>query len=196
MIDKRLLFFKFIKYLSIKLIFDYLHHLGPKKLTSLMKLPKTREVMAESLIKMLIAGPDVSLSGSPTVSPTTAATCNSFITSALSEYCLSLAQFASPSLRAARSSLIFPMFTPSFFASALNADLLFSISFLAMSQAPPVFEAEMATQTPETIIPARSPSTAAGPKKIPAINGDKITSAPGKTIFLNEALVEIIIHPQ
>jgi hypothetical protein len=40
---------------------------------------------------MLIAGPDVSLSGSPTVSPTTAATCNSFITSALSEYCLSLA---------------------------------------------------------------------------------------------------------
>jgi len=91
MIDKRLLFFKFIKYLSIKLIFDYLHHLGPKKLTSLMKLPKTRDVMAESLIKMLIAGPDVSLSGSPTVSPTTAATCNSFITSALSEYCLSLA---------------------------------------------------------------------------------------------------------
>lgn len=91
MIDKRLLFFKFIKYLSIKLIFDYLYHLGPKKLTSLMKLPKTREVMAESLIKMLIAGPDVSLSGSPTVSPTTAATCNSFITSALSEYCLSLA---------------------------------------------------------------------------------------------------------
>lgn len=91
MIDKRLLFFKFIKYLSIKLIFDHLHNFGPKKLTSLMKLPKTREVMAESLIKMLIAGPDVSLSGSPTVSPTTAATCNSFITSALSEYCLSLA---------------------------------------------------------------------------------------------------------
>ena len=60
MIDKRLLFFKFIKYLSIKLIFNHLDHLGPKKLTSLMKLPKTREVMAESLIKMLIAGPDVS----------------------------------------------------------------------------------------------------------------------------------------
>jgi hypothetical protein len=37
------------------------------------------------------------------------------------------------------------MFTPSFFASALNADLLFSISFFALSQAPPVFEAEMAT---------------------------------------------------
>jgi hypothetical protein len=37
------------------------------------------------------------------------------------------------------------MFTPSFFASALNADHLFSISFLALSQAPPVFEAEMAT---------------------------------------------------
>ena len=90
MIDKRLLVFKFIKYLSFKLIFNHFHDLGPKKLTSLMKLPKTREVMAESLIKMLLAGPDVSLSGSPTVSPTTAATCNSFITSALSEYSLSL----------------------------------------------------------------------------------------------------------
>jgi hypothetical protein len=55
-----------------------------------MKLPKTSEVIAESLIKMLMAGPDVSLSGSPTVSPTTAATCNSFITSALSENDLSL----------------------------------------------------------------------------------------------------------
>jgi len=41
-----------------------------------MKLPKTREVMAESLIRILIAGPEVSLSGSPTVSPTTAASCN------------------------------------------------------------------------------------------------------------------------
>ena len=30
------------------------------------------DVMAESLIKMLIDGPDVSLRGSPTVSPTTA----------------------------------------------------------------------------------------------------------------------------
>lgn len=90
MIDKRLLVFKFIKYLSFKLIFNHFHNFGPKKLTSLMKLPKTREVMAESLIKMLMAGPDVSLSGSPTVSPTTAATCNSFITSALSEYSLSL----------------------------------------------------------------------------------------------------------
>jgi hypothetical protein len=37
-----------------------------------------------------MAGPDVSLSGSPTVSPTTAATCNSFKVSALSENCLSL----------------------------------------------------------------------------------------------------------
>ena len=31
--------------------------------------------MAESLTRMLIAGPEVSLSGSPTVSPITAATC-------------------------------------------------------------------------------------------------------------------------
>ena len=121
MIDKRLLFFKFIKYLSIKLIYiNHIHYLGPKKLTSLMKLPKTSEVMAESLIKMLMAGPDVSLSGSPTVSPTTAATCNSFMTSALSENCLVLAYSASPSLRPASFSLIPASFTFSFFATALN----------------------------------------------------------------------------
>jgi hypothetical protein len=37
------------------------------------KVPNTREVIAESLMRMLILGPEVSLSGSPTVSPTTAA---------------------------------------------------------------------------------------------------------------------------
>merc|ERR1712195_69514 len=41
-----------------------------------MKVPKTREVMAESLTRMLMEGPEVSLSGSPTVSPTTAAACS------------------------------------------------------------------------------------------------------------------------
>lgn len=45
------------------------------------------------------------------------------------------------------------------------------------------------------MIPARSPSTAAGPKKIPATNGERITRAPGRIIFLREALVEIIMHP-
>jgi len=38
------------------------------------KDPNTRETIAESLMRMLIAGPEVSLRGSPTVSPTTAAT--------------------------------------------------------------------------------------------------------------------------
>jgi len=37
------------------------------------KDPKTNDVMAESLMRMLIEGPDVSFSGSPTVSPQTAA---------------------------------------------------------------------------------------------------------------------------
>ena len=40
---------------------------------SAMKPPKMREVMAESLMRMLMEGPLVSLRGSPTVSPTTAA---------------------------------------------------------------------------------------------------------------------------
>jgi hypothetical protein len=110
-----------------------------------MKLPKTREVIAESLIRILMAGPEVSLSGSPTVSPTTAATCNSFILSALSENSYNLFLSLSLKLGLASSSLILSSLTPSFFASALNADLLFSISFFALSQAPPVLEADMAT---------------------------------------------------
>lgn len=40
---------------------------------SAKKVPNTKLVMADNLIKMLIDGPLVSLSGSPTVSPTTAA---------------------------------------------------------------------------------------------------------------------------
>ena len=39
----------------------------------LKKSPNTSEVMAESLIKILIEGPEVSFNGSPTVSPVTAA---------------------------------------------------------------------------------------------------------------------------
>ena len=87
--------------------------------------------MAESLIKMLIAGPEVSFNGSPTVSPITAATLSSLILSPCS-----LA--VSPYL----SHLV--LISPEAY-SALNVDLVFSISFLQLSQAPPVFEAEMAT---------------------------------------------------
>ena len=39
----------------------------------LKKSPKTSEVIAESFIRILIDGPEVSLSGSPIVSPLTAA---------------------------------------------------------------------------------------------------------------------------
>jgi len=40
---------------------------------SAKKVPKTKLVMADNLIRMLMDGPLVSLRGSPTVSPTTAA---------------------------------------------------------------------------------------------------------------------------
>jgi hypothetical protein len=53
-----------------------------------MKLPKTREVMAMSLMRMLMAGPEVSFNGSPTVSPITAFLCSGsfFLTLASSAY--------------------------------------------------------------------------------------------------------------
>jgi len=44
-----------------------------------IKVPKISEVIAESFIRMLIDGPLVSLRGSPTVSPTTAALCSSVV---------------------------------------------------------------------------------------------------------------------
>ncbi len=43
----------------------------------LKKVPKTKEVIADNLIRILMDGPLVSLRGSPTVSPTTAALCAS-----------------------------------------------------------------------------------------------------------------------
>jgi hypothetical protein len=53
-------------------------------------------VIAESLIKMLMAGPEVSLRGSPTVSPTTAAIFKSFF-SCHTFYAASNSSEASPS---------------------------------------------------------------------------------------------------
>ena len=44
-----------------------------------INVPNTKEVIADSFIKMLIEGPLVSFNGSPTVSPTTAALCSSVV---------------------------------------------------------------------------------------------------------------------
>ena len=73
--------------------------------------PKTREVMAMSLIRMLIEGPLVSFMGSPTVSPTTAAL-----------WASECFRWTSPSTISRPASMY----------------------FLALSHAPPEFEAEMA----------------------------------------------------
>ena len=99
--------------------------------------------MAMSLIKIFKLGPEVSLSGSPTVSP---------ITAALWIYDPFLTMFPS-------SSFINPA----------------SIYFLALSQAPPVFEDEMAIWTPLTIAPGKKPNSALGPKANPKKNGVTVT---------------------
>jgi hypothetical protein len=46
---------------------------------------------------------------------------------------------------------------------------------LALSQAPPVLELEIANYTPLTKIPGKSPPMAVGPKKRPIMKGDPIT---------------------
>ena len=50
-----------------------------------------------------------------------------------------------------------------------------SIYFLALSQAPPVLEADMAIWTPLTIAPGKKPKRAFGPKKNPSKNGVTVT---------------------
>mmetsp|Transcript_5154 Transcript_5154/g.15488 ORF Transcript_5154/g.15488 Transcript_5154/m.15488 type:complete len:245 (+) Transcript_5154:1796-2530(+) len=114
-----------------------------------------------SLIKMFREGPEVSLSGSPTVSPMTAA--------------LWASVPFPPSMRA---------------CSVLPA----SKYFLALSQAPPVLEAEMASWTPEMRAPTRTPARVLTPKRVPTTRGVKMTKAPGGPISAREACVEISMH--
>lgn len=49
------------------------------------------------------------------------------------------------------------------------------IYFFALSQAPPVFDAEIAIWTPLTIAPGRNPIKALGPNKIPKVKGVNVT---------------------
>jgi hypothetical protein len=65
---------------------------------------------------------------------------------------------------------------------------------LALSQAPPELDIEIATWTPETIPPANRPQTALGPKRNPAARGESRTRAPGATIDLIDVSVDILIH--
>mmetsp|Transcript_40021 Transcript_40021/g.73920 ORF Transcript_40021/g.73920 Transcript_40021/m.73920 type:complete len:324 (+) Transcript_40021:319-1290(+) len=125
------------------------------------KSAKTTEIMAMSFMRMLRAGPEVSLSGSPTVSPTTAAL------------------WASEPL---------PWTTPSKTRSPR------STYFLALSQAPPVLDWEMASWTPETMPPARRPQTELTPKRMPKMMGESMTRAPGRIISRREASVEILMQ--
>lgn len=69
-----------------------------------------------------------------------------------------------------------------------------SIYFLALSQAPPELENEMAIYTPETIEPAKRPLTPLAPNRNPIIIGESKTNKPGANISLKEDLVEILIH--
>merc|ERR1719506_2294348 len=99
----------------------------------------TRERMAMSFMTMLSAGPEVSFSGSPTVSPVTA-----FLWAEL------------------------PLPQP----DPRPPD---SMYFLALSQAPPELDIEMASCTPETKAPDKRPAVQFLPKKIPARSGERMT---------------------
>jgi hypothetical protein len=49
------------------------------------------------------------------------------------------------------------------------------MNFLALSQAPPVFAAEIAIWTPLTIAPGRKPAKMTGPNANPSMRGEKMT---------------------
>jgi len=99
----------------------------------------TREIMAINLMSILSEGPAVSLNGSPTVSPTTAA-----------------------------------RWSPEPFPPS-GRD---SMSFLALSHAPPV-------------APTKSPVSTAGPPISPARIGAAIADMPGRIMLFSAVCVEI-----
>jgi hypothetical protein len=66
--------------------------------------------------------------------------------------------------------------------------------FLVLSQAPPVLLIEVASYTPETKVPGKSPHKRSGWKMIPKNKGVKITRRPGGIISLKEASVETAMH--
>mmetsp|Transcript_5806 Transcript_5806/g.19190 ORF Transcript_5806/g.19190 Transcript_5806/m.19190 type:complete len:336 (-) Transcript_5806:574-1581(-) len=147
------------------------------------KSAKTREMMAMSFIRMFKAGPLVSFRGSPTVSPITAAL------------------WHSPPLRwrvGTNTGVPSMLRTTSPVTSSILGISItrppFSTNFFALSQAPPVFEAEIASCTPDTRPPARSPTTASTPKNTPVKIGAVITRMAGGTISRRLASVEILMH--
>jgi len=99
---------------------------------------KTKDKMADNLMRMFKEGPEVSFKGSPTVSPITAALCSS---------------------------------EPFFLITSPSLNFPDSIYFLALSQAPPVLELEIAIWTPLTRAPGNKPATALGPKRKPTTRG-------------------------
>jgi hypothetical protein len=65
---------------------------------------------------------------------------------------------------------------------------------LALSQAPPVLLAEIATWTPLIKAPGKSPKMKRGPRKNPQITGVPMTKTPGAAISLKEDWVEILMQ--
>lgn len=68
------------------------------------------------------------------------------------------------------------------------------MNFLALSHAPPLFDADMAIWTPLMREPARMPATPFGPNKNPPTSGVKMTRHPGAIISDKAASVAIATH--
>merc|ERR1719424_1946107 len=145
----------------------------PPSLMARKRGAKTTEMMAISFIMMLSAGPDVSLSGSPTVSPVTAA--------------LKICDFLVWTLPV--------LSTVSGSSSPMTASIApLEMYFLALSHAPPVLDDEIAIWTDEAMAPASRPVTQRVPKQTPQRTGESMTRAPGAIISCSDASVEILMH--
>ena len=121
--------------------------------------------------------------GSPTVSPTTAALWHSEPLRWRTE-----TRIGDPN----SSRMISPVTSSRLGMSMYRPP--FSTYFLALSHAPPVLDAEMASWTPEAMPPARRPTTASTPKNIPVRMGAVMTRMAGGTISRRDASVEILMH--
>ena len=89
-----------------------------------------------------------------------------------------------------------PTVSPTTAALCSSVPFIFLLSknFLALSQAPPELELEIAIYTALTKAPGKIPATALVPNRNPKMMGVPITKSPGPTISLREAVVEILIQ--
>mmetsp|Transcript_18808 Transcript_18808/g.71616 ORF Transcript_18808/g.71616 Transcript_18808/m.71616 type:complete len:422 (-) Transcript_18808:1881-3146(-) len=175
----------------------------------------TSEMTDMSLMRMLSAGPEVSLNGSPTVSPLTtaewrlwyrsrssslrlawvkvSARCSCITAAAASSVAMGAKSMMDLTLVASKLLKTEPFLMP-YLVNLLAAwsspsRAHFSTHFLALSQAPPALDMVRASMKPEDRAPTSKPARPSVPRRKPTMTGAKMAATPGRTISATAEVV-------